>query len=230
MGGGGTTSTTNSSQSTDPQVTSTLDQLLKGVSSAYSAGPTYQAPGATTQQGWNSALSAASNPDYASGVNGAISNLSGIASGNALGQQDPGYAALRSQLSNNVLTQTNSAFNNSGLFGSDSNQTAAAQGLTNGLGALDYQQYQDSLARQQQAVSDLPGLYQAAQLPSGTQTAVGSAQDTAKQAGADKNITLLGQLSSILNGSAPAAGSTTTTTSPAPSLLQSLLGLGTSLL
>lgn len=230
MGGGGTTSTTQSSQSSDPQVSSTLDSLLKGVSTQYAAGPTYQAPGATTQAGEAGALSAASNPLYAQGVQGALSSQVPMASGQDVGVNDPTYQALRAQNVNDALTTTNAAFNNSGLFGSDSDQKAAGTGVANAMNNLDYQQYQTGLAQQQQAISNLPGLYQAAQLPSGTQTAVGSSQDAATQAGANQNITLLGQLSSILNGSAPTAGTTTTSTQPAPSTLQSLLGLGTALL
>lgn len=228
--GGGTTQTSNSSQSSDPQVTSTLNQLLGGVSNAYSAGPTYTAPGATTTGSQTAALGAAANPDYASGVNGAIASYAPVAAGADIGQNDPGYAALRANLANTVTTDTNASFNNSGLFGSNNNATATAQGLGNALGSLDYQQYQDSLARQNNAAAQLPSLYQAAQLPAGTQAAVGAAQDTATQAGANKNISLLDQLSGILQGTAPIGGTTSTATQPSTPWWQSILGIGASLL
>lgn len=282
MGGGGSNTTTSSTSSSNPQVTSTLNQLLGGVSDAYKAGPTTQGAGATTQQGWQTALNAANNGAYGTGVNSALTGTNSLLANNGLtgtqqsaigtsndiasqygqlaaqqglGQNAPGYQTLRNTLSNNVLGSTNAAFNNSGLFGSDNDQTAAALGLTQGLGGLDYQNYQQSLTNQsndlqnqlgatnnaatisQQGVGNqgalsalLPSLYQAGQLPAQTQASVGAAQDANTQNLANKNINLLGQLSSILNGTAQTAGTTTSTSTPAPSTLQSLLGLGVSLL
>ena len=69
MGGSTTGSTTTgSTASSDPQVTSTLNQLLGGLSSAYTAGPTYVAPGATTTGLMGRTLSTtANNLAYSSG-------------------------------------------------------------------------------------------------------------------------------------------------------------------
>jgi len=157
---------------------------------------------------------------------------------------DPASTEAGRNLINSTLTSTNAAFNNSGLFGSDNNQTAANQGIVQGLGQLQqgyltgqqgalgdvYNMAQGGVTNRENLAQLLPGLYQASQLPSGTVSAVGSQQDAATQNAANKNITLLGQLSSILNGTAPSAGTTTSQTTPAPSTLQSLLGLGLNLL
>jgi hypothetical protein len=241
MGGSNTQTSTSSTASSDPQVQKTLDPLLQGISTAYNKGPQvynhslYAGVGPTSSGAWTSALNAANNPNYAAGINGAIANQSGVAAGNNLGQNDPGYAALRAKLQNDVTTGTNSSFNNSGLFGSDNNQTSLARGLTEGLGGLDYQQYQNGLSRQQQAIQNLPGLYQAAQAPSATAGAVGASQDANSQAellaqndlfqrNAQAPTDLLAKLSAILQGGAQTAGTTTTASQPSTPWWQSVLG------
>lgn len=260
----GTTSTTSSTASSDPKVKSTLDQLLGGAQAAYSAGPTYTAPGATTVAGQNASLAAAGNPGFTTGLNsayGATDNLlnsGGLTAGQSgnlsdtnnlatlYGQManDPGSTQAGKNLINDVTTSTNSAFNNSGLFGSDNNQTALSKGLTEGLGNLQ-QSYlgsqgstlasafgmgQQGTANQSALAQLLPTLYQSGQLPGGTQQAVGSAQDTSSQNAANKNLTLLSQLSGILQGTAPSAGTTTTATQPTQNPLLSLLGIAASAL
>lgn len=280
--GGGTQTTTQSTGSSNPAVTSTLNQLLGGVQNAYTAGPTTTGAGATTQQGWQTALNAANNGAYGQGVNSALTgansllgnggltgtqqnaigtsnNIAGqygqLAQQAGLGQNAPGYQAIRDKLSNDVMTGTNAAFNNSGLFGSNNDQTAAALGLTQGLGNLDYQNYQYQQGQQNQDLQNqlgasnnsasiaqqgvgnqgalsqlLPSLFSAGQLPGQVQQQVGAAQDANTQNLANKNINLLSQLSGILAGNSQVAGQTTATTSPAPNLLQSILGAGVSLL
>ena len=241
MGGSQTQTSTASTSSSDPQVQATLDPLLKGISGVYDKGPQvfdkslYAGVGPTTQGAWGAALGAANNPDYAAGINGATKSMAGVAAGNNIGQKDPGYAALRSKLQNEITTSTDSAFNNSGLFGSDNNRTALGLGLSQGLGGLDYQQYQDSLARQQQAIGDMPGLYQAGQAPGQTQGAVGAAQDANSQASllgqsdlfqrnANGQSDLLAKLSAILQGGAQVAGQTQTNSQPSTPWYSSLLG------
>jgi hypothetical protein len=280
--GGGTQQVSSSTAPSNPQVTTTLNQLLGGVQNAYAAGPTTTGAGATTQQGWQSALNAANNGNYATGINSALTGTNNLLANGGLtgtqqnaitgsnnianqygqlaaqagqGQNAPGYQAIRNKLSNDVMTGTNAAFNNSGLFGTDNNQTAAALGLTQGLGGLDYSNYQYQQGQQntdlqnqlaamnngasiaQQGTSNtsalaqlLPQIFAGGQLPGQVQQQVGAAQDANTQNLANKNINLLSQLSSILNGNAQTAGSTTTQTSPAPNLLQSILGAGVALL
>lgn len=262
MGGQSTQSTTSSTAPSNPQVTKTLNQLLGGIQTAYAAGPTTVGAGPTTKNAWQTALNQAGSPAYGAGVNsaqgdvntllghgglsdtqtGAMNDFTGMADDAAKGVDAPGYKVLRDKLSNDVLTSTNAAFNNSGLFGSDNNQTAAALGLTEGLGGLDYQQYSDQLARRtsdlnnasaigQQGVGNegslaalLPTIYNAGELPASTEAGIGAAQDTNTQNLANKNINLLGQLSSILQGNAQVAGQTTTNTVPVPPWWQQVLG------
>lgn len=226
-----TRTSTSSSAPSNPAVNDTVTKLAQGLSAEYSPGKSlYTAPSATTQAGWQGSLDAAANPAYSSALSSALSNYGNVASGAQLGQNDPGYAALRSKLENDVLASTNSAFNNSGLFGSDSNQKAAASGLADSLGALDYKQYSDSLARQDSAAAMLPQLFTAAQLPSSIQQSVGASMDADAAAKAGGPTDYLAKLTAILNGTASAGGSTTTSTQPGTPLWQTLLGLGISAL
>jgi hypothetical protein len=224
---GGTNTSTSSTAPASAAVRGTIDKLATGLGNEFAPGKSlFQAPGATTTGGQAASLDAANNPLYSQGVNGAIGDFADIAAGNRFGTNDPGYAALRSKLSNDVLTQTNSAFNNSGLFGSDNNQKAAASGLADSLGALDYSNFQNDQQRQQQAAGLLPGLFSAAQLPSSVQQSVGASQDAAAAAKAAGPTDFLAKLTAIANGNAGAAGTTTTNTSPGTPLWQTLLGGG----
>lgn len=248
MSGGGTDTSTSSTASSNPDVNKLISQLSGGLGAAYTAGApktpqysTFSPAGATTQAGWASALGSAANPDYASGVNGAIKSFGNIASGNDFGTNDPGYAALRAKAGNDALTSVNTVFNNSGRLGGGSNVQAAGEGVTNALAGLDYTNYQNDVARQQQAASALPGLFSASQQPAAAQGAVGAAQDTNQQGILSGNYDLaqrnnnqqidwLAKLSSILNGTAGSAGTTTTNSTPSTPWWQSGLSLAGSLL
>lgn len=223
---GATTNTSTSSTSpTNAAADATLTKLATGLGNEYSPGKSlYTAPGATTLGGQSASLAAAGNPLYSAGINSAIGDFGDIAAGNRFGTNDPGFAALRSKLSNDVLTQTNQSFNNSGLFGSDSNQRAAGEGLGNALAGLDYGNYQQDIQRQQQAAGMLPGLFSAAQLPSSVQQSVGASQDAASAAQAAGPTDLLAKLTAIAAGTAGAGGQTTTNVSPGTPLWQTLLG------
>lgn len=245
--GGDTQQSTSSTAPTNPAVTATTNNLLGGINTAWAKGPStfneslYAGTGGVTQQGLSGSYAAAKNPAFASSVNGAIDSFGKTASGANLGINDPGYATIRNKLSNDVLTSTNSSFNNSGLFGSDNNQKQSAEGLGNALGALDYQQYNDSQDRQVQAAGMLPDLYDAAQKPSQTLLGVGAMQDADAQAAlqgrydlsqrqGNAQTDLLAKLSSILAGNAQASGSTTTTSQPSKPWWESALGIGVGLL
>ena len=225
--GSSTNKTTTSTGSASPQVRSTIDKLAKGIGDAYKpGGSAYVAPSSTTTGGWAASLNAANNPAFAGGIGGALTSYGNRAAGNELGQNDPGYMALRNKLQNDVTTGVNSSFNNSGLFGSDSNVKSLASGLTDSLGALDYKQYSDSLARQSEAANMLPQLFAANQLPSSIQQSVGASMDAdakAKEAGI---WDYLNRATGTLSGAAGAAGTNTTTTTPTPPLWQTLLGIG----
>lgn len=245
--GGKTNTSTTSTAPANANVTATTNNLLSGIDAAWAKGPSvfnqslYAGTGDATNKGIASVLNHANNSDYMGGITGAINSFGDTASGLNLGQNDPGYATLRNKLSNDVLTSTNGAFNNSGLFGSDTNQKAAASGLADSLGALDYQQYNDSLDRQTQAAGMLPGLYDALMKPASSQLQAGALQDADRQAAlqgqydlsqrqGNAQTDLLAKLSSILAGNAAVSGSTTTQSTPSTPWWQSAIGLGLGLL
>ena len=212
------------SKSSSAAVNKAVDTLAGGVSSAYSPGKSlYQAPSANTQGGWAASLNAANNPAYSGGISGAIQSYGNRASGAEIGMNAPGYSAIRDRLQNDVTASVNNNFNNSGLFGSDSNRRGLTEGLTSSLGALDYSQYNDSLSRQAEAANLLPTLMQGAQLPAGIQQSIGAAQDADAAAKAAGPTDYLGKLTSILGGNAAAAGTTTNNQTP---LWKLLLGAG----
>jgi hypothetical protein len=177
---------------------------------------------------------------------------------------NPASTQAGKNLIDSVTTGTNSSFNNSGLFGSDNDQTALSLGLTQGLGNLQqgylsgeagalgqagslgefgsgnqfsaaagkgstlgniFNAQETGLGNENTASAALPGLYNASELPAATEQAIGSAKDAASQAKADQNLTLMGQLSQILNGSAATGGNTTTTSTPSTPWWQSALAL-----
>ena len=87
--------------------------------------------------------------------------------------------------------------------------------------------YQNDIARQERAAATLPQLFAAGQLPASIMQSVGSAQDQAAQAQANGPTDYLAKLSSIVNGTAGAAGTTSSNQVP---LWAALLGAGTSIL
>ena len=282
--GGGTTSTTSTSGSANPTVTATLDKLLGpggGVQGIFDAGPhvfnqsLFQPAGTTTQNAWDAALGAANNPAYGTGVSsGLTANNTLLANGGLTDTQrgnltdignladtygrmaiDPASTQAGQNLIESVTRNTNSAFNNSGLFGSDNNQTALARGLTQGLGDLQqgylsgqgstlanaFGMGQQGVANQAGAIGNLSTLFSAGQAPSATAGAIGSAQDANAQGILTGNadlysrqnnakLNLLQQLMGTFTGAAPVGGTTTTQTQPATPWWQSAIGLGLGLL
>lgn len=225
--GGDTETTTQTSGSSNPDVNALLSKLSKGISSAYQpGGSTYVAPSANTTGGWAGAIGAAGNQDFSGGLAGALKSYGNRASGNELGINDPLYAAQRAQLRDDIMTGTNTAFNNSGLFGSDQNQFQVARGLAAGQGALDTAQRSESYGRQAEAANMLGSLFQNSLLPSSVQGAVGAAQDADAAAKQNGGIDYLRQFTSLLGGAAGAGPQSTTTTTPTQNPFLSLLGLG----
>lgn len=213
------------SKSASKNVNSAVDKLAGGVLGAYSPGKSlYQAPSAATTSGWASSLAAANNSDFTGGLQDALASYAKRAGGAEIGAEAPGFAALRAKLANDVTTNVNGAFNNSGLFGSDNNVQGLTSGLTDSLGALDYQQYNNSLDRQSEAAGMLPSLFSALQLPSSVQQSVGASQDADANARANGPTDYLQKLTGILAGQAGAAGTTTTEKMP---LWRAFLGAGT---
>lgn len=249
MGGGGTTyqTTTQSTAPSNPDVNPTLSKLLKGVQAQYDANPQgyffdkplYAGTGATTDNALSSILSGANNPAAGQAFGDTFNEVSDIAAGNRFGMNDPGYAALRSGLENDVTTANLSAFNNSGMFGSDSNRSQLTRDLTRELGGLDYQNFQSDIARQQAAQAAQAGAFKNTLLPGQAALSVGQMQDAdaqaALQAESDHYLRekgaptdYLAKLSSLLAGNAATGGTSSSTTTPIqqPNPLQMLLGGG----
>lgn len=204
-----------STKSNSKAVQQLTDTLAKGVQSAYQpGGSSYVAPSQTTQNSWAQMLGTANNQGYASDLAATLGAYGNRASGAEIGMDAPGYAQMRSDLSDNVLTTIDSRYNDSGMLGSDRNVRDASSGLASALGGLDYQQYNDSLSRQAEAAGMLPGLYNSSLTPSSITGAVGAAQDADAQAKASGGTDYLGQFLSLLNGASGAAGTTTTQSMP----------------
>jgi hypothetical protein len=72
-------------------------------------------------------------------------------------QTAPGFRTIRNNLIDDVTTNNLSAFNNSGMFGSDDNRSSLAEGLGNALGSLDYGNYQQGIQNRFQALSGQTG-------------------------------------------------------------------------
>ena len=244
------TSTQTTKQSTapaNPDVNPTLSGILKGVQAQQKATPNgyffdknmYAGTGQTTDNALSSMLSGSQDPRYGQAFGATFDDMADTAAGGKLGQNDPGYAAVRSNLINDVTTNDLSAFNNSGMFGSDSNRKSLSQGLGTALGGLDMQQYQSGIARQQAAQAGLAGAYGNTMLPEKTALGIGQMQDTDAQAQLQGEADLysrkmgaptdfLAKLSSLLAGNAATGGMNSTTTTPVqqPNPLQLLLGGG----
>lgn len=240
-----TQTTTQQVMPSNPDVNPTLSALLKGVQSEYAAAPKgfyvnkplYAGTGAATDNALSSMLSGANDPMYSGAFRDTFSDMADTAAGNKFGMDDPGYAALRSKLGNDVTTANLSAFNNSGLFGSDSNRQQLTDDLAGALGGLDYQNFQNDIARQERAQAGLAGAFQNTGLPASRALQVGQLMDQDAQAAlmADADLQqrrfnaptdYLAKLSSILTGNAQAGGTSSSTTSPVtqPNPLQLLLG------
>jgi hypothetical protein len=239
MGGG--TQTVQSTQSASKPVRDVTDQLATGLSGLVKNGsavynkPLYTGLGATTTGGISALSGAANNPQYASNLSNTMNEFGQIASGQRFGQNAPGYANLRQGLIDDTLASTNAAFNASGRFGGGANVNAANRGVASAVGNLDYQNYQSDITRQQAAAAALPGLYSASLAPAQAQIAAGSILDADALAKRQAEAQLYdaqnnrgwndyARASSILSGTAGAAGQTTT--APAPSPFQQLLGAG----
>lgn len=203
-------------QSNSPAVRSAVDTLAGRIGSlaGQPGGTSYVAPSSTTTASWDQALSAADNPAFSGGISGAISSFGNRAAGGELGMMDPGFAALRDKVAGDTMSRVNSTFNNSGLFGSDSNMKAAGEGVAGALAGLDYQQYSDSLARQTQAAQLLPQLFSSAQMPASVTGAVGAEQDANAQARQLGMVDWLSRLTGAIGGTASAAGTTTQNKTP----------------
>lgn len=240
-----TQTTVQTTAPSNPDVNPTVSGILQGVRAQQAATPNgfyfnkplYAGTGAATDNALASMLSGANDPLYGNAFRANFSDMADTAAGGKFGMNDPGYAALRAKVGSDTLLGTNRAFNESGLFGADSNQRSAGEGLANALAGLDYGNYQNDIARQERAQAGLAGAFQNTGLPSARALQVGQLQDQDAQAAlqaegdlamrrANAPTDFLAKLSSILAGNAASSGSTSTTTTPVtqPNPLQLLLG------
>lgn len=204
----------------------TLTKVATGLGDLYQpGGSSYVAPSGTTTGGWQASLGAAGNPAFSGGISGALSSYGNRAAGNELGIDDPLYAAQRARLTNDVTKNVNSAFNNSGMFGSDSNIRTLTDALAEAQGGLDLQQRTESYGRQSEAANMLPQLFSAGQLPASIQQSVGASMDADASARQNGQIDYLNRILSPLTGASSAAGTSQTTTTQ-PDLFRLLLGGG----
>lgn len=229
----------------NPDVNPTLSTLLQGVRNQYNASPNgfyvdkplYAGTGAATDNALSSMLAGANDPMYSGAFRNTFADMADTAAGRKFGMNDPGYADLRAKIASDTLTSTNRAFNDSGLFGADSNQREAGRGLADALAGLDYSNFQNDIARQERAQAGLAGAFQNTGLPSARALQVGQLMDQDAQAAlmADADLQqrrfnaptdYLAKMSSILAGNAATGGTTSSTTSPVqqPNPLQLLLG------
>lgn len=222
MGGGGTEEVKQVSGPTNPMVDSTTTKLLTGLQGQVDKGTAVFGqslnPGAgqTTQNSWASMLGAANNPGYSTAINDTMKSQGAIASGQNI--SDPTYDKVRTGAIDDSIQAGNSSFLTDGRFGSTVHGGAIGEGVGKAVAGLDY-------GRQQQAIQNLPGLFQASMAPAGVQAGVGAAQDAnalALRQGEndlfrrqnDAGWSTLGQATSILAGNAGAGTQQTSTTSP----------------
>lgn len=219
------------------QILGTVGNITTGLDQVLGRGPQvfnqslYAGQGGATLGGIQGLLSGSQNPAFASGASGALGLTSDVAAGNRFGQAAPGFATLRQGVIDDTQTAINRSFLSSGTFGSDKQQTALGKGIGGAIAGLDYQNYQNDIARQERAQAALPGLLNTTLLPSQIQLGAGQLQDADSQAQllaqqdlfrrkADAQLGLLGDVGGVLSG---VTASNEATTEPVP-WWQSMLG------
>lgn len=181
-----------------------------------------------TMGGVNALTNNPNNAAYGQGITNAIGQQAQIAAGNF------GADPTRQRLIDDVSTNTNAILQGSGRFGSGSHENALIDQVGGSLAQYDY-------GRQQQAIANLPTLYQSSMLPASAQLQGGQildAQALAKAQDAERQFDLLNNSgwntlqrgASIFSGSAPVSGTTQTGTSTTQvPWWQSALGVGAGL-
>jgi hypothetical protein len=241
MGGGGEETTTQTSGPTNPMVDSTTTKLLTGLQSQFDKGTAVfdksldAGVGAPTQTGLQSSWTAATQPGFGRYMGGAIDSFGRTAAGENFGTNDPGYAALRAKAGDDTLRDINALTTASGRFGSGSHIGTATESLGNVYAGMDYQNYQNDIARQERAAQMMPELFGASMLPGQAQVGIGQMYDAGRQAELlgendlfrrknDAGWSTLGQATSILAGNAGAGTQQQSTTTPTAPWWQQALG------
>jgi|GEM_PF-4456134 len=216
MGGQTTNTTTQTSGLSNPGMNAAATTIGNQLNSALAGGvkPYTQSLvpdlSSQTQAGISGLTGNPNNSIFSQGISDTLRGQADIAAGNV--QND----ALRQRALDDALTASNSVFTSSGRFGSGSHAENMAEGATNALASLDY-------GRQQQAIQNLPGLYQASMMPASAQLQAGQLMDTYNTARAqdaeriwdatnNANWNTLQRGGSIFAGTAPVSGTKTSGT------------------
>lgn len=195
----------NSNGGYDPkQLGGTLGKQLSNYATDTST--LYKGMGTTTRNALDKLLSSSNPSGYSTYLDSAIGDIGSVAAGQRYGEADPGYATLRQNVANDALTSSLSAFNNSGLFGSDSNQLKTSEGVASALAGLDYANFQNDQSRQERAIGMLPGMRDAALAPARTALEVGAAEDADASAVQTAGYNRLLEVLGAFNGSQESAG------------------------
>lgn len=228
MGGGGTETVTQTSGLNNKQLNQAVStigsqlntQLGKGVK-GYEGSLVPELSG-QTQAGIQGLSSNPNNAAYGAGISGAISNQADIAAGNF------GNDPVRKRVLDDALTGVNTSFLTDGRFGSSAMVDEASDAAVGSLANFDY-------GRQQQAIQNLPGLYQASNMPAAANLQAGNLMDAYKTAQANEAARLfdvqnnsgwatLERAGGILGTTSGSAGTVTSETSPTTPWWQSALG------
>lgn len=130
-----------------------IDQSISGVQSWLSDPSSFAAYNGGmsdwTQQGLG-------NLAASSGANQSRDYLSDVLGGKYINAGNPYQSDLDASIRAAVMPSINSTFSQAGMSGSTAHQGALMQGLTSGLAAPRYQNYQSERANQQQAAGLLP--------------------------------------------------------------------------
>lgn len=223
---GSSKQTQKSTQTRSPYkpATGMIDQSISGVQN-WMNDPSSKAafdytPNAMTSQGIDKL-------GGASGANQSSAYLSDVLSGKYLNAENPYQADLDASIRASVMPSINSTFSQAGMSGSTAHQGALMQGLTSGLAAPRYQQYQNERGAMGNAAGLLPQVdaqaaqqqIQAGQLREGYDKAQ---FDEDRTAGLRPYLETQGLLSTYGNMGGTSSGTTTSTSSP--SLGQTIAG------
>lgn len=222
MGGQTTNTTTQESGLTNPAMQAAATTLGNQLNTQLAAGVKpftgSLAPdlSSATMGGVNALTGNPNNAAYGAGITNAINQQAQIAAGNF------GADPTRQRLIDDVSTNTNAILQGSGRFGSGSHENALIDQVGGSLAQYDY-------GRQQQAIANLPTLYQSSMLPASAQLQAGQILDAQALAKAQEQERLfdvtnnagwqtLQRGGSIFSGTAPISGTsqtgTQTTTQP----------------
>lgn len=160
--------------------------------------------------------------------------LSRVIGGDYLSQGNPWQADLDASIRSAVAPSINATFSNAGMTGSTTHQGILQKGLTEGLAAPRYQNYQNERAMQMQAAGMLPGVEngRAQQLLTAGQTREGYDQreiEAAREAFEEQRTAGLRpylETQPIFGQIGGMGGTQTSTQTQQPSLGQTIIGAG----